>query len=181
MNERSKGAMLSLHDVSDLIGLHVKVAGAVREIVEPGGEVSYEVPDIRQLAYAAAVARCLLPARLRGAEMRAIRRIAGWTAAELAGRLGEKTSVETISRWENEKQPMGGYVEKVLRLVVCEALHSEAPGVEYFDGAIAKLVIIDPWRADPNHVVPALVFERVKVRNEKRRLIEAWEPERKAA
>ncbi|MGH7104420.1 MAG: helix-turn-helix domain-containing protein [Acetobacteraceae bacterium] len=182
MSERTEGGVLPLHDVSDLIGLAVLVVGAVRETIEPDGEVSYEVPDLHRLASAAAVARCLMPPRLRGSELRAIRHIAGWTAEDLARRLGEKTATVTISRWENEKQPMGGYVEKVIRLAVCEALHKEATGVDYHAQAIAELAIVDPWRPNPEFKLPPLVFGRVKMRDEERRLIEAWEPEaRKAA
>jgi transcriptional regulator with XRE-family HTH domain len=173
------GKRLERHDVSDLVGLHVIVANAVREIVGPDGEVAHEVPDPKQLACAAAVQRCLIPIRLRGKELRAIRRIAGWTAADLAERLGDKVATETISKWENDKQLMGGYAEKVFRLIVCEALHREAPGVEYHDGAIAKLRVIDPWRNNQETPldVPAIVFDYVKVRDEDRRLVDAWAPE----
>ena len=181
MSKRAKDGVLPLHDVSDLIGLGVLVAGAVREISEPDGEVSYEVPDLHRLACAAAVERCLLPPRLRGSELRTIRHIAGWTAVEMARRLGEKTATVTISRWENEKQPMGAYVEKVIRLAVCEALHKEATGVDYHAKAIADLVIIDPWHGNPEFKLPPLIFGRVKMRDQERRLIEAWEAERRAA
>jgi hypothetical protein len=86
-------------------------------------------------------------------------------------------AAETISRWENEKQLMGGYAEKVFRLVVCEALHKDAPGVDYQASMIANLRVIDPWRADPAFVMPPLVFDCVKVRDDDRRLIDAWAPE----
>jgi len=171
---------LEMHDVSDLIGLRVIVANAVQEVIDDDNETSVEVPDIESLSAAAAVVRCLTPIRLLGAELRAIRKIAGWTAAELAAKMGEKTSWETISRWENEKQPMGGYAEKVFRLVVCEALKEEARGVGYEAGAIAKLIVIDPWRTDQEFRVPPMVFDRVKVR-ENRAMVNLWEPEQKAA
>lgn len=152
------------HDVTDLIGLRVVVANTAHEITEEDGSVSVEVPGIESLSAAAAVARCLMPIRLEGNELRVIRRIAGWTATDLAAKLGEKTSVETISRWENDKQPMGGYAEKVFRLVVCEELSASAPGIGYKASAIANLVVIDPRRFDTATVVPPLVFEWVKVK-----------------
>ena len=34
---------------------------------------------------------------------------------------------------------MGGYADKVLRLVICEALSKEAPGVEYNGAMLAEL------------------------------------------
>jgi DNA-binding transcriptional regulator YiaG len=175
MTERRQA--LKEHDVTDLIGFRVIVANTAHEIIDDDGEVTTEIPDIKALSAAAAVGRCLMPARLQGSELRAIRRIAGWTAADLALKLGEKTSAETISRWENDKQSMGGYAEKVFRLVVCEELADVAPGVGYQAGQIARLVVYDPWREDASFVVPPLVFERVKVRREDRQLVETWEME----
>ena len=165
-------------DVSDLVGLRVVVLHAAREITENDGEVSIEVPDLGALSAAAALARALLPIRLRGRELRAIRHIAGLTAAELAERMGDKTSPETISRWENEKQPMGGYAEKIYRLVMCEALRARAPGIGYEDGMIARMTVRDPWRADPRYEVPAIALERVRLRPEQNRpVIDAWSAE----
>jgi transcriptional regulator with XRE-family HTH domain len=107
--------------------------------------------------------------------LRAMRRIAGLTAQDMAEKMGEKTSAETLSRWENEKQPMGGYAEKVFRLVICDELRNRARGVPYHDGAIARLVVVDPWRADAEFEVPAIVVSRVKMRSEvDRSIIEAW-------
>ena len=178
MNERRQ--TLKEHDVTDLIGLRVIVANTAHEIIDDDGEVTTEVPDIKALSAAAAIGRCLLPVRLQGSELRAIRRIVGWTAADLALKLGEKTSAETISRWENDKQGMGGYAEKVFRLVVCEELAEAAPGVDYQAAMIARLVVYDPWREDASFVVPPLVFERVKVRRGDRRLVETWEMDQAA-
>lgn len=177
MNAPTRPRVLARHDVSDVVGLRVVAVGAVREITEADGELSYEIPDVEQLSAAAAVTRCLLPPRLRGPELRAIRHIVGWTAVDLARRLGERTSIETISRWENDKVPMGGYAEKVFRLVVCEELKQKALGVPYHADMIARLIQIDPRRSAPDHVLPPMVFERVKVRNRERRLLEVWEPE----
>jgi DNA-binding transcriptional regulator YiaG len=166
---------LEEHDASDLVGLRVKVLNAAQEITDESDEVSTMIPDIETLSASAAVVRCLLNVKLQGSELRAIRRIAGWTATDLAGKMGDKTSPETISRWENEKQPMGGYAEKVFRLVVCEELASKAPGVVYRAGAIANLTVIDPWRGDPSFEVPPLVFDRVKIKSDGPRLVDAWE------
>lgn len=162
------------HDVSDLVGLRVIVKDAAIRGVDGEGEETIEIPHLSTLSAAAAVARCLMPIRLRGAELRAIRRITGMTAAEMAKRMGDKTSPETLSRWENEKQPMGGYAEKVFRLVVCEELKVKAPGVAYGDGAIARLNVLDPWRADPTYVVPHIVAGLVKIKSSDSPLVDAW-------
>ena len=59
---------------------------------------------MEELSAAAAIVRCLMPIRLQGREVRAIRKIAGWTGAELTERMDVKASPETISRWEDDKQ-----------------------------------------------------------------------------
>ena len=167
------------HDVSDLIGLSVVVDGAI-EITEPDGEVSVEIPDPEELAAAAAVARCLMPIRLQPSELRALRHIADWTASDIAGMLGEKTAPETISRWESGKQPMGGYVEKVLRLLVCEHLHVQAPGVDYTASAIAHLIILDPSRSDAEFKVPTIHFGRGSMKVDHKR-VQVWDIEQPMA
>ena len=167
---------IELHDVTDLIGLRVLVANTAHEVTDAAGDVSIDVPDVEMLGVAAAVARCLMPISLRGTELRAIRHIADWTAAELASRMGE-CAIATVSRWENEKQAMGGYADKVFRLVVCEELAKRVPGVGYEAGAIAKLNVLDPWRADPAFEVPPLVFGRIKMRDSDRNLIDTWDSE----
>jgi len=167
--------ILAAHDVTDLIGLRVIVVGAALEIVDADGDVAIEIPDIGSLSAAAAIARCLTGARLLGAELRAIRKILGLTAGELAARLGEKTSHETISRWEHEKQPMGAYAEKVFRLVACEELKDKAPGVPYEAADLAKLIVTDPWRADPSFALPPFVFARIKLQMLNKDVIDAWQ------
>jgi hypothetical protein len=101
------------------------------------------------------------------------------TLAELAKGLGERTAVETVSRWESEVQPMGSYAEKILRLLVCEELKKEAPGIDYEASKIAYLTVLDPWRADPEYVVPPveLTYMPMRVNHS---VIEAWN-EKKAA
>ncbi len=167
------------HDVSDLMGLSVVLDGAI-EITESDGEVSTEIPDPEGLAAAAAVARCLIPIRLQPSELRALRHIADWTASDLAGMLGEKTAAETISRWETGKQSMGGYVEKVFRLLVCEHLHGRAPGVDYTAGAIARLVILDPARSDAEFKVPTIHLGHVSMKVDHKRM-QVWDVEQPIA
>jgi len=174
------GAVLDRYDASHLIGLNVVVIEGARRIVDEDGEEYISVPLIDQLAKAAAIARCLMPQRLLGQEIKAMRRIAGLTAKELARRLGEKTAPETLSRWERGEQGMGGYAEKVLRLVICEDLKDEAPGVEYDASMIAHLNQIDPWRTEPNYQVPAMEFHLAKVREDKC-LRDAWNIEPRQA
>ncbi len=163
---------LGEYDATPLVGLRTTVYGAAI-LDEADGTV--EVPNLRELMTAVAVARCLMPIRLRGYEVKAIRKIMRCTLAELAKKMDERTAPETVSRWESEAQPMGGYAEKILRLVACEALTAEAPGVEYKASQIAELVIVDPWRAEPEFEVPAIVLTRVRLKEQSGLIIDAWE------
>jgi DNA-binding transcriptional regulator YiaG len=123
-------ARLAEHDATALVGLRVRVHDAAIETIDENGEIMIELPQLSELMAAAAVVRCLMPGRLHGHEIKAIRKIMGLTLAEMASRLDAKTAPETVSRWETD-QPMGGYAEKVLRLLVCETLSPSAPGIEY--------------------------------------------------
>src|SRR4051812_47553075 len=94
--------LLEEYDATTLVGLKTVVRNATVERTSEDGEVSIELPKLRELMAAAAVVRCLIPIKLRGWEMRAMRRIMGFTLSDLANKLDEKTAVETVSRWETE-------------------------------------------------------------------------------
>jgi DNA-binding transcriptional regulator YiaG len=173
--EINRAVMLEEYDATVLVGLRTVAKHAAIEQRDENGDVTIELPKLRELLAAAAMVRCLMPIRLRGAEMRAMRKIMKMTLADLAKKLDDRTAAETVSRWETEAQPMGGYVEKLLRLLVCETLKDEAPGIEYNGAMIANLRVIDPWRADPNYEVPAIVLELVKIRQQASGpVIETW-------
>lgn len=156
--EKSKVSerVLPEYEATAFVGLRTIVHDAAIEEKDVDGEVTIELPKMQELVASAAVARCLMPIRLRGPEIRAMRKIMSLTLADLAGKLDGRTAPETVSRWESEAQPMGGYAEKVLRLFVCEELRKDAPGIEYQAKKIANLKVMDPWRTDPNYEVPAI-------------------------
>jgi DNA-binding transcriptional regulator YiaG len=157
------------YDATALTGLRTVVYDAAIEHVGEDGEVTIELPQLPALMAAAAVSRCLDPIRLGGSEIRAIRKIMGLTLAELAKRLDARTATETVSRWEANAQPMGSYAERVLRLVVCEALTGEAPGIDYNAGMIAELQLADGDEAP----IIELVYGRLK--EQAGGIIDAWE------
>lgn len=171
---------LEKYDATVHVGLRTIVCHAAIERVGEDGEETIEVPKPRQLRASAAMVRCLIPIRLRGNEIKAMRKIMGLTLAEMAKKLDEKTAVETVSRWESEAQPMGGYAEKILRLLVCETLKSESPGIEYNGSMIAQLNVKDPWRANPDYVVPSVVLTFIQMKEQSGSIIETWN-EKKAA
>jgi hypothetical protein len=88
--------------------------------------------------------------------------------------LDDKTAVETVSRWESESQPMGVYAEKILRLLVCEELRRDAPGIEYGASKILGLRIRDPWKINPAHEYPALNLMLISIKQSSGTIIEAW-------
>jgi len=165
---------LAKYDATVFVGLRTVVYNAAIERVEEDGETTIELPKLPELLASAAVSRCLLPVRLRGPEIRAMRRIMKLTLADLAKRLDEKTATETVSRWESEAQPMGGYAEKLLRLLVCEELRENAPGIEYNASMIANLKVRDPWRVEPNYEIPPAELWLLPLKERSGTIIEAW-------
>ena len=161
------------YDATSLIGLRV-IAHHAAVVTGSGEDEAVELPKLDELMAAAAVMRCLMPERLRGHEVRAMRKILRMTLADLANSLDEKTAVETVSRWESEAQPMGGYAEKVLRLFICSKLKDRAPGVNYDAEMIAYLKQVDPWRANPDYELPAIVLELVRVKQPKGFVDDNW-------
>lgn len=172
--------ILEQYDATVHVGLRTIVCHAAIERVDEEGEETIELPKPRQLRASAAMSRCLMPIRLRGNELKAIRKIMGLTLADLAKKLDERTAPETVSRWESEAQPMGGYAEKILRLLVCEELKSEAPGVEYNGSMIANLNVKDPWRVDENYVVPSVVLRLVQLKEQSGSITETWNAKKAA-
>jgi hypothetical protein len=104
----------------------------------------------------------------------------GLTAEEFAKKLDEKTAAETISRWENEAQPIGGFAEKVLRLVVCELLRTEAPGISYDASKIAHLKIRDPWLGNKDYDLPYIYLALTRVKEQSGSIIDAWDVKKAA-
>jgi DNA-binding transcriptional regulator YiaG len=171
---------LEQYDATVHVGLRTIVCHAAIERIDEHGEETIELPKPRELRAAAVMLRCLMPIRLRGREIKVIRKTMGLTLAELALRLDEKTAVETVSRWESEVQPMGGYVEKIIRLIACEGLKSEAPGIEYNGSMIARLVVKDPWKADANYAVPDIVLALIQLKEPSGAIIETWNAKKAA-
>jgi len=165
---------LEAYDATALVGLRTRVMNVAVEHIDEQGERTVELPKLRELLVTAAVSRCLMPIRLRGSEVKMMRRLMKMTLADLAGRLDERTAPETVSRWESEAQPMGGYAEKLIRLIVCDELCKEAPGVEYSASKIAHLRVMDPWRVDTNYEVPFIELKYVPMKMEHAAIIDTW-------
>jgi hypothetical protein len=137
--------VLAEHDVSDLIGLNVLVKNAA--IVQPDGSIF--VPHIRELSGLAAALRCMTPLRLSGRDFKSIRKICLWSYEDLAKKMDNKCSSDTIQQWENRQQLMGIWAEKILRLHVCEHLRDRAEAfLPLANRVILNMDILDPFHTN---------------------------------
>jgi len=97
------------------------------------GEHEVVIPRIEQLHQGIAMAVVSKKSRLTPAEMKFLRKHMGWSGADFARHMG--VAPETVSRWENGREPMGGVADRLLRLMVV----TQAPNREYAIEALAEL------------------------------------------
>lgn len=95
------------------------------------------IPRQGELGTAMAVAPVKHPQKLAGRDVHFLRREMGLTAKALAVKIG--VHVETVSRWENDREPIGPSSEKLLRLMVLIELGDKAFSVDYDERAIAAM------------------------------------------
>ena len=180
---QTRAEVLESYDASHLVGLNVIVLQSARRTIDEDNEEYIEVPWLDSLAKAAAVVRCLMPVRLKGSEVKAIRRILELTGKEMAKRLDTKP--ETISRWENGAQGVGSFLEKIFRLHVCEELKEQVKGIEYDAKMISHMLVMEPWPSGDEWQPPPMVLKLIKVRIEDRcsppEIRDEWNNEQMAA
>ncbi len=75
-----------------------------------------EIPHLEKLHHSIAMHFVRQSRRLQGAEVRFLRKWLGWSGQDFARHMG--VSAETVSRWENEREPIGGTSDRLLRLMV---------------------------------------------------------------
>ena len=153
--------VLQEYDATAEIGLPVTLVDTVRVEIDEDGDEVIHIPQQKELIAALAMNIALDPMGLSGTELRFLREAIDMTGKDFAEAID--CSPEVLSRWENEKQPMGGYVEKVIRQLVCEEVKNAAPGVSYDPGAIPRLKI----KQRPEGVERRAVMrcERVSIRD----------------
>lgn len=84
------------------------------------GEEEVSIPDVEGLQSALARWLAEQPARLTGAQVRFLRKVMGWSGRAFA--LLISVTPETVSRWENEKEPIGVIAERLLRVLVTQKI-----------------------------------------------------------
>jgi len=146
----------------------LKDAVIERRNVETDEVIGQAIPDMDSLVAAIAMVRALHPLRLNGAELRFMRKVVGMKSKDFAQTVGMDPS--SYSRYENDKDQMGGYVEQLVRELVCEELKDKAPAVDYTPRDIIRLRITHEW--EPIR----MVFSRVLFKDGlTRERSEAWD------
>jgi putative zinc finger/helix-turn-helix YgiT family protein len=97
------------------------------------GEDEVVIPKIDQLHQVIAMAVIAKRSRLTAAEVRFLRKYLGWSGTDFARHMG--VAPETVSRWENEREPIGGTADRLLRLMVA----TRAPTRDYALDALIEL------------------------------------------
>lgn len=97
---------------------HVTLVGAGVSRCAGCGYSEVTIPNIEALHRRIAQVLIDKPTRLRGDEVRFLRKSLGWSATAFARHLSVK--LETVSRWENDKQPIGAQADLLLRVLVAQ-------------------------------------------------------------
>lgn len=130
------------HYRADLPGapFEVIIIGAVVEdyCSECGASVKTTIPDLEGLLHAVAAARCAVPRKLSGAEIKFLRRAMGWKAKDVAGKLD--MTPENFSRVENNAKLLGPQSEKLFRILVTVGSVGKGGLETGVAEAVAKLV-----------------------------------------
>jgi transcriptional regulator with XRE-family HTH domain len=106
----------------------VLINAAVEHADAAGNVLGVSVPDLEGLAAAVAVARAFLPVELTGSEVRFMRKVIGMSAKDFAEAL--KLDPASLSRWENNKQTLGGWAESQVRLATVAILTQRMPSLK---------------------------------------------------
>ncbi|MBM3592920.1 MAG: hypothetical protein FJX32_09655 [Alphaproteobacteria bacterium] len=107
----------------------VVLINAAEEHMDAAGNVlGVAVPHLEGLAAAVAVARAFLPLELTGSEVRFMRKVIGMSAKDFAEAL--KLDPASLSRWENNKQTLGGWAESQVRLATVAILAQRTPSLK---------------------------------------------------
>jgi hypothetical protein len=170
----SRWHTLGVYDVTALIGLRTVVHNGAVEAINDQDEMRIVVPHLEELRAAAAVMRCLLPIRLRGREIAAIRDIMRLGPSDLAKRLGGGTSPATMCRWESEERWMSERIEKRFRRLVFEQAGRKAPHVECDGSKITRFRFVDPWSGNPSYEIPPVVLNWIQVKDPSGLIISVW-------
>ena len=112
---------------------HVTLVGVEVRRCKACGEHEVVLPKIEQLHQAIALGVVAKRPRLTAPEIRFLRKYLGWSGAGFARHMG--VTPESVSRWENDRDPMGAVADRLLRLMVV----TRVPVSEYALDTLAEL------------------------------------------
>jgi transcriptional regulator with XRE-family HTH domain len=150
----------------DCSGISVVLTNSVFEFSCEKCLAKFEIiRDLEGLGAAIAVGRVLSPVKLNGKEIRFLRKALGLKAMELASKI--ETTPETLSRYEQDKMPIGLKYERQLRMLVAATLSKKVPAINIDMLSILSMEI-SPIR---NQVEVPMSFELIKLKegNEKKK------------
>lgn len=112
-------------DLADL-GIPVRVAeGAHVSLCGDCGREEVFVESMGDLLLAASMTLAFVPYKLNSQEIKFCRKTLGLSGKSLASLMSVQP--ETVSRWENDKQPINDAVEKIFRMNVVDMLKDRVP------------------------------------------------------
>lgn len=112
---------------------HVRLVGVEVRRCRECGRREVAIPHVEKLHRALADAVVRKPSRLTAEEVRFLRKSLGWSGQDFARHMG--VSPETVSRWENGREPIGPTADRLLRLMVAAG----RPLDRYDVGALAAI------------------------------------------
>mgnify|MGYP001796679033 CR=1 FL=1 len=132
-------------------GVHAQVC------TECGAEQGHVLDRPRELIAATAILRAFEPSKLNGAEIKYLRKTLGLKAKELASEIS--VTPETLSRFENNKQPISESAEKLLRAAVCLRHVDEAKGLNVNIAGLTSMKIPSVWDSSKELVLDMRIGE----------------------
>jgi putative zinc finger/helix-turn-helix YgiT family protein len=129
----------------DRDGVNVRLHNVEHRRCPDCGDVEVVIPRIEALIRMIATELIRKPAPLVGAEMRFLRKAAGWSAADTARMLG--TTKESVSRWENGHRKIPAMIDHGLR-----ALAASQKPIEDYAVADALAAIADQQEPAPAQI-----------------------------
>ena len=128
--------------LDETLGISVTLRNSVvREACTNCGEETIIIPGDDKLTFAVAMARLMTPVCLRGSDVKFLRKACGLKSKELSELLDVRP--ETMSRWENKDERLGGFSEKLLRHTIGALINEKAPAIHFDPKLIVEMNFVD--------------------------------------